>query len=49
MYTWWAFVRTGVGGFIQVTVQAPTQYSAQQMLESMYGSNLSSNAALLNG
>ena len=48
MQTYWAFVRTGVGAFITVTVQAPSQYVAQQMLESTYGSNLSSQAALYN-
>ena len=45
MYTWWAFVRTTVGGFMRVTVQAPNQYQAQQMLMSMYGEKLISEAA----
>lgn len=43
--TWWANVRTGVGSFIQVKVQAPTQYNAQQILEAQYGDQLISNAA----
>jgi hypothetical protein len=46
MYTWWAFVRTTVGGFMTVTIQAPTQYQAQQQLRLMYGSELISEAAM---
>ena len=37
MYTYWAFVRTVVGGFMRVTVQADNPYNAYQMLRAMYG------------
>jgi hypothetical protein len=47
MYTWWAFVRTDVGAFMKVTVQADTQYNAMQMLRNMYGTNLCSEAAMV--
>jgi len=40
MYTWWALVRTTVGGCIKVTVQADDAWTATQMLRNMYGSNL---------
>ncbi len=47
-YTWWANVSTGVGSFMRVTVQAPNQYQAQQMLKSLYGQQLISEAAMDN-
>lgn len=46
MNTYWAFVRTGVGAFIKVTVQAPNIYVAKEMLKSMYGDQLISNPSL---
>lgn len=48
MYTWFAMVRTTTGGFMRVTVQADNQYYAQQMLESMYGSELLTEASMWN-
>jgi hypothetical protein len=45
MYTYWAFVRTVVGGFMRVTVQADNPYNAYQMLRAMYGNQLISEAA----
>lgn len=47
MYTWWGLVRTTVGGFMRVTVQADNAYQAQQMLKSMYGSELMTEGANL--
>lgn len=47
MYTWWAFVRTGVGAFVKVTVQAPDAHTATVMLRNMYGGNLISDYAAL--
>lgn len=47
MQTWWAFVRTGVGGFIKVTVQAPDAWTATQILRNTYGSNLLTEYAAL--
>jgi len=47
MNTYWAFVRTGTGAFMRVTVQADTPYNAKQMLLSMYGDQLISEAALV--
>ena len=48
MYTWFALVRTTVGGFMRVTVQADNQFYAQQMLESLYGDELISEASMVN-
>lgn len=45
MYTYWAFVRTVVGGFMRVTVQADNPYNAYQMLRAMYGNQLISESA----
>lgn len=45
MVTWWAFVRTGSGAFMRVTVQAPTQWQAQEQLRAQYGNQLISEAA----
>jgi hypothetical protein len=45
MYTWWIFVKSGVGHFIKVTIQANTQQEAQIMLENQYGENLIGSAA----
>jgi hypothetical protein len=47
MHTYWAFVRTGVGAFIRVTVQADNPYTATQMLKAMYGNKLISDCASL--
>lgn len=48
MYKWWAFVRTGLGTFIKVTIYADTQYQATEMLRNMYGDNLQCEAAMSN-
>lgn len=45
MYTWWAFVRTDLGAFMKVRIQADTQWEATEMLRATYGSNLLSEAA----
>lgn len=45
MQTWWAFVRTDVGAFMKVTVQAPDNWTATQMLREIYGDKLISEAA----
>ena len=45
MKTYWAFVRTDVGCFMRVTVQADHPWNAKQMLLAMYGNNLISEAA----
>ena len=49
MYLYWAFVRTGVGSFMKVTVRADNPYNAKQMLLAQYGSNLISEPALIPG
>ena len=48
MYKWWAFVRTGLGTFIKVTIYADNQYQATEMLRGMYGDNLQCEAAMAN-
>ena len=40
MYTFWAFIRMQNGGQIRVTVMAPSQPIAQQMLMGQYGDQL---------
>lgn len=45
MYTYWAIVRTVVGGFMRVTVQADNAYNATQILKSLYGDKLISESA----
>lgn len=47
MNTYWALVRTTVGGYIRVTVQADNPYNAYVMLKSMYGDKLISESASL--
>ena len=47
VYNYWAFVSTGTGSFIKVTVQAPNSYIAEQMLKNTYGSNLMTGAAMI--
>jgi hypothetical protein len=47
IYSYWAFVKTGTGSFIKVTVQAPNSYVAEQMLKNTYGSNLMTGAAMI--
>ena len=47
MHTYWAFVRTGVGAFIRVTVQADNPSTATQMLKAMYVDKLISDCASL--
>jgi hypothetical protein len=44
---YWAFVKTGVGGFIKVTVQADNPYVAGEMLKNTYGTNLMTGPALV--
>jgi hypothetical protein len=45
--TYWAFVKTGTGSFIKVTVQAPNPYVAGEILKNTYGQNLQSGPALV--
>lgn len=45
--TYWAFVRTGVGSFIRVTIQAENFFQAQTILKNTYGKNLQSGPALV--
>jgi hypothetical protein len=47
MNTYWAFVKTGVGSFIKVTVQADNAYVAGEILKNTYGNNLQSGHALV--
>jgi len=44
--TYWANVKTGIGGFIRVTVQAPNAFIAGEMLKNTYGQNLMTGPAL---
>lgn len=37
MQTYWAFVRTGAGAFMKVTIQADNPFNAYQMLCAQYG------------
>jgi hypothetical protein len=45
--TFWAHVKTGVGGFIKVTVQADNAYIAGEILKNTYGTNLMTGPALV--
>ena len=45
MRTYWAFIETQNSGFIRVTVQANSWFDANEMLKSMYGTRLRSEAA----
>ena len=45
--TYWAFVRTGLGSFIRVTIQAENFFQAQTILKNTYGTNLQSGPALV--
>ena len=45
MYTYWAFVRTVVGGLMKVYAKADTAYQATIMLRAQYGDKLISEAA----
>lgn len=45
MHTYWAFVRTGIGAFMRVTVQADGPYNAYQMLKALYRDQLISDSA----
>ena len=40
MNTYWAFVKTVTGGFIKVTVQADTSYTAYEIMRATYGDRL---------
>ncbi len=42
MNTYWAFVQTVAGGFIRITVQADTSYSAYEIMKATYGNRLMS-------
>lgn len=44
---YWAFVRTGVGGFIRVEIEAENFFQAQTILKNTYGKNLQSGPALV--
>ena len=45
MHTYWAFVRTGVGAFTRVTIQADNPHNAYKLLEMLYGENIISDFA----
>lgn len=45
MHTYWAFVRTGVGAFTRVTIQADDPHSAYKLLKMLYGESLISDFA----
>lgn len=45
MKSWWFFVRTGVGSFIKVIIQAENSYVAYEMAKAQYGSQLISSFA----
>ena len=45
-FTYWANVKTGIGGFIRVTVQAPNAFVAGEILKNTYGHNLMTGPAL---
>jgi len=45
--SFWAFVKTGEGSFIKVTVQAPNTYVAGEILKNTYGKNLQSGPSLV--
>jgi hypothetical protein len=47
MMTYWAFVKTGTGSFIKVTVQAPNPHVAGEILKNTYGQNLQSGPSLV--
>ena len=47
MNSYWAFVKTGTGSFIKVTVQAPNSYVAGEILKNTYGQNLQTGPALM--
>lgn len=45
MQTYWAIVRTVVGGSMRVTVRASNTYEATQMLRAQYGEKLITECA----
>lgn len=45
MHTYWAFVRTDVGAFTRVTIQADDPHNAYKLLKMLYGKNLISDFA----
>ena len=47
MRSWWFFYRTPSGGVIQVTVQAPDSYSANQIARAQYGFKNSDGSGLI--
>lgn len=46
MNRYWAFVKTGTGGFVKVYVTAENIWIAGQILKNTYGDNLQSGASL---
>jgi acyl CoA:acetate/3-ketoacid CoA transferase len=48
MNSYWAFVKTGTGGFVKVTVTADNIWIAGQILKNTYGDNLQSGPSLVN-
>jgi hypothetical protein len=47
MHSWWFLYRTASGGVIQVTVQAPDGYSANQIARAQYGFRNSDGSGLI--
>lgn len=47
MKQYWAFVKTGSGGFIKVFVTADSPYNALQILKNTYGAQLQSGPSLV--
>lgn len=45
MHTYWAFVRTDVGAFTRVTIQADNPHNAYKLLKMLYGESLISQSA----
>lgn len=45
MNTYWAFVRTDVGAFTRVTIQADNPHNAFKLLKMLYGESLISQSA----
>ena len=47
MHTYWAFVRTDVGAFTRVMIQADNPHNAYKLLKMLYGESLISDFAIV--
>lgn len=45
MFKWWVHIRTDGGGYVQVFIVAPNEYSAIQQARAQYGNRLLSESA----